>query len=237
MKSPQEIIQTISDENSKFAQKRATVGVIRGIIDDAKDFLDKLAKKIADSINQNSFSVKVENQIKLPETQKIDGSVSIKDMRSLIVGLDEVIKALNEVKNGAKQNAKTISNDLKPEKIDFSSLEKAIKAIKFPDIKIPEQRKTVEVSNFNELKKYFDLLVKKFVVPAPVVNVPPFPKEIAVSNFPKPEKPIEPEKMSGFYWEKDKNGDVTTLVEKYPSGEIVSSCWNIGSVKIDDRRT
>lgn len=237
MKSPEEIIQLIQETTDKFTHKKATVGIIRGIITDSKEFLDKLSKKIVDSINKNVFNVKVENQIELPKVQKIDGQVSIKDMRTLVLGLNEVIKALGQVKKSAEDNTKTISKNLKPEKIDFSSLEKAVKGIKFPEVKIPEQRKSVEVSNLNELKKYFDILAKKFNISAPVVNVPPFPKEIKVSNFPKPEKPEEPEKMTGFYWKKDEFENVTEIVEQYPSGEVISTGWSMGRVKIDDKRS
>jgi len=236
LKSPEEIIQTISDNRQKFSQKKATVGVIRGIIQEAKTFFSSLSGQIIDSINKNIFRVTVENQINPPEVQKIDGEVSIKDMRALVLGLDEIIKSLSEVKTSAEKNTKAVTKDLKPEKVDFSGLEKAIKAIKFPEIKIPEQRKSVEVSNLSELKKYFDGLIKKFDVPTPVVNIPPFPEKIEVSNFPKPEEQEKEEKMTGFYWKKDENNNVTEIVEQYPSGDVVSTGWDIGRVKIDDRR-
>lgn len=230
-----EIIQTQKELTEKQNQRKASVGLIKGIISDAKNFFNKLNEKVLD-LKDNTFKVKVVNQIKVPDIQRIKGSVSLVEVQALLSAINSVIEGVNKVQTTLQEQTKNLDT-LKPEKIDFTSVEKAIKNI--PKVNIPdfpEQREEIRVNNLSELKKYFDELSKKLNINFPEINIPSYPKEIKISNFPKQEKVIE-EKCIGYNWETNDNGDLTTITEYYPSGEIISTGWAIGRVKIDDRRS
>jgi len=232
MKNPYEIVQSLQEDQKQLDERKSKVGLIKGIITDSKDFFTKLNDKLI-AVKDNIFKVNVENQIEFPKVQEVEGEVSIKDLRAVLVGLNELIKKQSDTIKSYEKGVGELKKTLKPERIDLSSVVKAVNAIKIPEVKIPEPLKVIEISNLKELKRYFDELAKKFDIPAPVVNVPAFPQKIEISNFPKPEPE---EAMTGFYWKKNELGDLTEIVEQYPSGEVISTGWVLGKVKINDNR-
>lgn len=220
LKTPQEIINEINQSQNTFNDKKASVGLIKGIIDDAKEFFNGLADRVI--------------AVRLPKVQKVKGTISLKEARSLLVGINEVVKNLQQVKTEITSQTKGLSKYLKPS--DFSKLEKAIKAIKIPETKIPEYPKDVKINNLKELKNHFDQLADKFNIKIPEVKIPDYPKSIKVSNFPKPKPEPMEEEMIGFSWQKNDLGEVTKITEEYPSGKVISTGWVLGRVKIDDQR-
>lgn len=196
-------------------------------------------------VKKSTYSVKVENQIKLPAVQQVEGTVSLKEIRTLVLGLNEVVKELKTLTSTGSANTTLLSKELKPTKVDFTALEKAVKAIKIPETVVPDYPTVMQISNLEELKKPLENLATKFKVEAPVINIPPAPKTITVGNLEglqttlesilAKEEPTE-EPLIGLSWKKDDNGNLQTLTEIYPSGTVVSTGWGIGSVKIDDQR-
>ena len=232
MLEPSEIIQTLKNDQDKQNQRKASVGLIKGIITDAKEFFTKLFDNITE-LKNSTFKVNVENQIELPETQKIEGEVSIKEIRSILLGLNEMIKGLYETKSAIEANKIELPEQ---KEVDFSSLEKAIREI--PETVIPEypeQKEEIRISNLNEITKYFQAVIEKIEgIKIPETKIPAFPKKIEISNLPE-EK--EEEKCTSFSWDVNENGDLTSITENYPSGQVVSTGWALGRVKIDDKRS
>lgn len=194
-----------------------------------------LAEMIASAIKiakGNTYSVKVENQLKLPDVQKISGEVTVKDLEGLILGLDQVIKSVKSLPQ--------------MERADLSALEKAVKDIKFPDHpKMPEPLKTVEVTNLNELLKPLAKLASKLDTKSPTIHFPPPLKSVSVSNLEAIETILssiqdklekKDEDPTGFSFERDSTGKLKTLTEIYPSGSVVSTGWNLGRVTVEDNR-
>ena len=233
----EEIIQTLKDKEETQNSKKGIVLLIKGIISDAKEFFTGLFDKIS-ALKDNVFRVEVKNQIELPKIQKIEGEVAVKDIRSLIIGLNEIIKKQSEVIKSYEKGVGELKKSLKPEKVDFSRLEKAVKEIKIPEVKIPQPPKAIEITNLGELKKYFDELGKKFNIKFPDIEIPPFPKTVKVSNLAELKETKKPEpKLQSFFWEKDENGELKSLTEVYDTGEVRTTGWNLGRVKIDDKRS
>ncbi len=234
MLQPNEIIQTLSTKNNELKTRKASVGLISGIIKDAKSFLSNLFFESVKEIKSNKYKAEVD----FPEVQKVSGTVTVSNTEFKINNLSElsgeIDKKIDELKKIQSEVVLAVKGIKEP---DFSSLEKAVKSIKIPEVNIPEV-KEVSINNLSELKKYFDDLPKKIKFPdinipaTKEIKIPEYPKEIKVSNFPKEEK----EELIGFYWTKDDAGNLSELVEVYPRGEVVSSGWSIGRVKIDDKR-
>ena len=228
MKNIEDIINEMNQSSTGHTDRKSLVVLIKTIIQDAKDFFTSLSDKLINKITSNQYKVEVSNQIKLPNIQKIEGKVDI-DTRALVIGLNEVIKSVKEVQKQIKSQKFP-----EPEKIKFDAVIKAINSIKIPENKIPDYPKEISVSNLTELKKYFDAL--KLSVNIPETKIPSFPKEIAVNNFPK-QIEEKSEEMTGLYWDTNDNGDLTEMVEQYPSGNITSSGWSLKRVKINDKRS
>jgi hypothetical protein len=215
--------------NNEVSQRSTVAGLIRAITLDAKNFFSKLLSEFGKIIIKNKFDVEVKNPTKLPSVFKIDGSVSLKDTKALLVGLNEIIKVVENTKKNLQEQTKQLEKSLKPEKVDFSELKKAIENIEIPEVVIPETiippfPKEIKISNFPEQ------------VRIPEVSIPPFPKKIEISNFPDPAEEPKEEEMTGLVFKKDSNGNVSDIIEKYPSGNVVSSGWNLGVIKVSDGR-
>lgn len=239
LKEPQEIIQTLQDEEDNKKKKQGIAGIIRSAFSELTNFFNSLGTKITSEINSNTFDVRITNQKDFPDVQKISGDVTIKESRDFIIGIDAIIDSLNSVKKEFSAQTSDLSKSLKQEKTDLSPIIKAIKAINIPETKIPKYPESISVNNLKDLEKLLKPLLEKIEkkeIKFPSIEIPKFPKAIEISNFPDPKDEAE-EDMTGFYWNKNENGDVTEIVEQYPSGDIVSTGWAIGRIKIDDRRT
>lgn len=156
MLQPKEIIQTLSSKENELKTRKASVGLISGIIKDAKSFLSNLFFQSVKEIRGNKFDVEVKNPTKLPEVFKVDGEVSLKDTKAILVGLNEVVRGIDKTKKYYEEQTKRLEKSLKPEKVDFGSLEKAIN-----DIYIPDPVKTVSVDNFTDYNKKLDEIKKE----------------------------------------------------------------------------
>ena len=176
-----EIIQTLQERDEKQKSRKAQVGLISGIIDDAKKFFTKNAEYLAHLVTSKTLSVEVKNQLKLPDTQKVDGSVSIKEIKALVAGLEAVRGEVQKLEKLSTAISK-LSTDLKPVPVDFSTVEKAIKAIHIPETVIPEAPETVSISNLAEVTKAMEGFVKAIPQPEAVV-IPEYPTSIEVNNL------------------------------------------------------
>ena len=235
MLQPEEIIRTLQDKNEDIQNKKASIGLIGGIIDDAKSFFSNLTFQTIKLITGNKYKVDVD----FPKVQEVEGTVNLSNNEFSVSNLKEFSQELqskiDELKLIQKEVVEAVKGIKQP---DFSNLEKAVKSIDIPEVNIPET-KDVSINNLPDFKKMFDELGKKLKFPdinipeQKPVKIPDFPKEIKVSNFPKETK--EPELLS-FYWNKDDTGNMTEFVEVYSNGEVVSTGWNLGRVKISDKR-
>jgi hypothetical protein len=156
LKSPQQIIDEMRQIDDGKQERTSTAGLIKEIIKDAKQFFDDLFKKHTDKLSKNKFSVEVKNFPKPPDVQKIDGSVSLKDTKALLIGLNEIIKVVENTKKNVETQTKQLEKSLKPEKTDFSSLEKAVK-----EIVIPAPLKEISVDNQIDYNEKLDLIKKE----------------------------------------------------------------------------
>lgn len=181
------IIEQIKQQQDIVSEKKSLFGLIDRYILDAKGFFSGLFKSVTD-LKDNTFSVRVENQVSLPEVQKVDGAVSLKEIRLLLVGLKDTVSALEDVKNAIDKGNKQVAKELKPEKIDLAPITKAIENI--PEVEIPEHPESVSVNNFSELKKSFDDLAKKVNIKFPEIVFPEFPKSLDVNNLKEHTKAI-----------------------------------------------
>lgn len=238
MLEPQEIIRTRQKDKSDFENRRNIAGVIKAITADIKAFFSGLLQKTTKDITSNKYRVIVDNQIKLPDVQMIKGKVDIENFRPVLMGINENIKKIEALKKVVEAQTKELK-PIKPEKVDFSRLEKAVKGIKIPETKIPKYPTKISVDNLVDIKKQLAEVEKAIKnIKIPKVDIPEYPKSISVKNLKdiKIPEPKEEEPLMGFYWDKDSNGNLTKLVEQYPSGEVISTGWALGRVKIDDRR-
>jgi hypothetical protein len=234
MLSPQEVVQSMQEEDSQSSDKKGIAGIIRAVVSEAKQFFTDLFSKSTNELKVNKFKVEVENQIELPKVQKIDGEVTLKNAREYVIGLNEIKKTIETTIKSLEKTTKNLNKELKPEKINLKPVVDAIDAIEIPETVIPDYPTEMTISNLSFLQQYFDKLAKQFDIKIPETKIPPYPKEIEVSNFPEP--PEDEEEMAGLYWNKNEIGDVTELVEQYPSGNIVSKGWDIARVKVRDER-
>ncbi|MBA2706141.1 MAG: hypothetical protein H0U60_20085 [Blastocatellia bacterium] len=183
MLTPEEITEQalLGVQNRESQVKETTFH--KGLFLGLKVAMAQMVGAALKAVKKNTYSVKVENQITLPEIQQVEGSVSLKEIRTLVLGLDEVVKNLKSLADTGRENTKLLSKELKPERADFSTLEKAVKDIRIPETKIPEHPKTFAVNNFDELKKPLAELTSKLNIKFPDINIPPAPKNITVDNL------------------------------------------------------
>lgn len=179
MVNPQEIIRLQQEKQQAYATRKAHVGLIQGIIQDAKKFFLNLGELLVDRATAKTLTVKVDNQIELPKVQEIEGRVSLKETKDLLTGLEAVRVAVAKLSTLSKDINK-LSTDLKPKPVDFSQLEKAIRAIEIPETVIPEAPDTVSVSNLTEVVS----AIHGIKIPTPEkVVIPQYPKSISVDNL------------------------------------------------------
>lgn len=243
LKEPQDLIQIIQ-ESSKEKNDRSLVGnLIKAIINDAKKFLNELSVATLKRVFKQTYRVEVSNQIKLPNVQKIEGKVSLKEIREVVIGLNEIVKKLDTLEVTNRKSTTQLEKSLKPVENDPSPIVKAIKDIKIPETKIPAPLSKIEITNLKELK---DLLLKMLVElqkPTETVVIPPYPKTMTVGNLDKVEglladlnKPEKEDEPIAFNFDTDDTGNLKTFTEIYPDGEVISTGWSIGRVKIKDTR-
>jgi hypothetical protein len=239
MKTVQEIIQEQQSKSGEVNQRSSTAGLLKAIILDAKNFFTNLFTNNSKMLANNKFDVEVKNQIVLPKVQQIDGSVSIKDAKALLIGLNEIIKGIKTINDTYSKTSKGLEKSLKPEKIDFSSLLKAIE-----DIYIPEPLKEVSVSNLPPDTTKELVAIKKEITKLklnPTINVETKEPKVSidldgVKNQLKTliEAVSEPddEEPTGYSWTKNSEGNLSTFTEIYSDKKIVSTGWDIGRVEI-----
>lgn len=243
MKTVKEIIEENKQLNDGTKERSNTVGVMKAIILDAKDFFTNLFTGIAGNLSKNKFDVEVKNQIVLPKIQQIDGTVSIKDAKALLIGLNEIIKGVENVKTTYEKSTKNLEKTLKPEKADFSRLEKAINSIT-----IPEPLKEVSVSNLNPDTTNELIAIKKEITKLklnPTINVETKEPKVSIDLDGVKSRletivealGVKEDEPTGFNFTKDSNGNLETLTEIYPNGKVVSDGWNIGRVTVNDKRS
>lgn len=246
LQSPSEVVRDLVKRREDALVKQTQTTFEKGLFSGLKVALAQMFAQILTQVKKHTFTVKVDNQIKLPEIQKVED-------RNTVLGLDAVEKSVRsvqeEVSTLTKEQKKALgelAKILKPEKVDFAAVVKAIQAIKIPETKIPEAPKEISVKNLDELKKPLAELASKLKIEFPAINIPEFPKSVTVGNLATVEAILaeistkteeKEEKPIGISWKKDKNGKLESLTEVYPSGKVVSTGWNIGSVKIHDDRT
>lgn len=183
MLTPEEISQQAQAGVNLRQQNVKTETFHKGLFLGLKVAFAQMVGTALKTVKKSTFSVNVENQVRLPETQKIEGEVSLKDFRILALGLNEVVKSLRVLSESEEKNTRLLSKELKPEKADFTSLERAVKDIKIPEVKIPEPRKEISVSNLSELRKPLADLASKLKIEFPAIHIPEFPENITVSNL------------------------------------------------------
>lgn len=171
MKTVEEIISEQQSKSNEVTQRSSTAGLLKAITQDAKDFFTNLFKVSADKLADNKFDVEVKNQIVLPKVQQIDGSVSLKDTKALLIGLNEIVRGIEKANKTYEQSSKGLEKNLKPEKVDFSKLEQAIKDIYIPE---PNTRVSADITSLPKYiaEKLDDIkkAINKIEV-SPVVNV------------------------------------------------------------------
>jgi hypothetical protein len=244
LKTVQEIIQENKQINDGTKERSSTAGLLKAITSDAKDFFTNLFTGIAGKISKNKFSVEVANQIVLPKVQQIDGSVSIKDAKALLIGLNEIIKGIKTINDTYSKSSKGLEKSLKPEKIDFSSLLKAINAIE-----IPEPLKEIIVRNPTPDTTKELVAIKKELTKLklnPTINVETKEPKVVIDLEGVKSRletivgvlETKEDEPTGFSFTRNSEGNLSTLTEIYPNGKVKSEGWDLGSVKVsDDRRS
>lgn len=240
MKTPQEIISEMKSKSDSKQERTSTVGLLRAVIQDAKDFFTNLVYGFGDKLSKSKFDVEVKNPLKLPDVFKVDGSVSLKDTKALLIGLNEIVRGIEATKKHYEAQTKQLEKSLKPEKIDFTKLEKAINSIT-----IPEPLESTFVTNFPDYNKKLDLIQKEIskLKLDPKIEVSPAKVSIDLDGVKNQLKaildalvtPVKDDEPTGYSWTKDSEGNLSTFTEIYSDKKIVSSGWNLGSVKIENR--
>jgi hypothetical protein len=240
LKSPSEIIAEMRVKDDGRQERTSTAGLLKAIIKDAKEFFTGLSTGLGDKLSKNKFDVEVKNQIELPEVFKVDGEVSVKDTKAILTGLNEVIRSVNATQKYYQEQTKQLSANLKPEKTDFSKLEKAVK-----EIEIPKPLEVVSVDNLIDYTRKLDEIKKEIckLKLDPTIQVSPAKVVIDLDGVKSLLETIveslgdKEEEMTGLVFKKDSLGNVTDIIEKYPSGDVVSSGWNLGIIKVKDERS
>lgn len=246
MLSPEEITGRVKSAIEEQKQGAKTESFHKGLFLGLKVAFAQMIGSALKTVKKNTYSVKVENQVELPKVQQIEGVVTLKDIRTIVLGLNEVVKEVRKVSEATAKSELALSKNLKPERVDFSAVEKAVNAIKIPETVIPDFPTVMQISNLAELKKPLADLASKLKIPAPIVNVPPNPKTITVGNLEAIETFLaniqsgletQPtEEPTGYSFKRDENGNLVSFTEIYPSGKVTSTGWALGAVTITDDR-
>jgi hypothetical protein len=237
MKTVQEIIQENKLKGGEVQQRSSTAFLLKAITIDAKNFFTNLFTGIADKLSKNKFDVEVKNQIVLPKVQQIDGTVSLKDAKALLIGINEIVNGIKTVNDTYSKSTKGLEKTLKPEKIDFSSLLKAIEGIY-----IPEPLKEISVNNLKDNTKELEAIKKEItkLEMKPTINVETKEPKVSIdldgvkSLLETIVKSLEvkEDEPTGYSWTKNSEGNLSTFTEIYSDKKIVSSGWDIGRVEI-----
>jgi len=240
LKPAKQIIEEMQSVDNSKQERSRTANLLKAIIKNAKQFFTDLFKTLANKLTKNKFDVEVKNPTKLPDIFKIDGSVSIKDTKALLIGLNEIVRGIEATKKHYENQTKQLEKSLKPEKVDFTKLEKAIN-----DIYIPDPIKEISITNFTDYTKQLDLIKKeisklklnpeiKVNNPAPKVSidlegVKSRLEAVVEALTVKEDEPI------GYSWTKNSEGNLSTFTEIYPDKKIISIGWDIGRVEINEK--
>ena len=90
MLQPDEIIRTLQDKNEDLKNKKASIGLIGGIIDDAKSFFSNLTFQTIKLITGNKYKVDVD----FPKVQEVEGTVSLSNNEFSVSNLNELSQEL-----------------------------------------------------------------------------------------------------------------------------------------------
>jgi hypothetical protein len=240
LKTVKQIVDEQQANTGEVQQRGSTANLLKAITSDAKNFFTSLFTNIGNKLANNKFDVEVKNPTKLPDVFKVDGSVSLKDTKALLIGLNEIVRKLDVANKTYEQSSKGLEKSLKPEKVDFSSLEQAIKAIE-----IPKPLKEVSVDNLQDYSNQLELIKKEIskLKLDPKIEVKTQTPQVSIDlegvknqlqaiieALSKPE-----EEPIGFSWTKNPEGNLSTFTEIYPDKKIVSSGWDLGKVEVDQR--
>lgn len=183
MKQPSEIIKDIvSQRDTKIAEierDRTEKGLFQGL----KGALAQMFAAVVREVKRHTFTVKVDNQIKLPEVQKTEDSKTTQKVSEVVTALSSLSKSVESLRKDSEKQTKDLSTALKPKETDLSPVVKAVKDIKIPETKIPAPLEAITVKNLDELKKPLAELASKLKIEFPTINIPEYPETITVSNL------------------------------------------------------
>lgn len=181
MNEVENILQSQKERKEKYQNKSAVVALIGGIIADAKQFFTSIADKQSGEITSATFKVEVQNPTAPVEVQKVEGLVSVNEMKSLLAAISDVNKSINSL-SGLPGDVKSLADTLKPLPVDFSELERAIKSIEIPETVIPNHPDKIVVSNLSEVVDAVNGLIKSIPVHEKV-SLPEYPKSVSINNL------------------------------------------------------
>lgn len=183
MKQPSEIIKDIvSQRDNKIAEierDRTEKGLFQGL----KGAMAQMLAAAVREVKKHTFSIKVENQIKLPDVQKVEDSKNTQKVSEVVAALSSLSKSVESLRKDSEKQTKELSTALKPKETDLSPVVKAVKDIKIPETKIPKPVESVTVKNLDELKKPLAELAAKLKIEFPTIDIPEYPKTITVGNL------------------------------------------------------
>ncbi len=128
MKTVSQIVEELNSEKEKRSER-----VLKE--SSRRKFESGLFSNLENNLSKNTFDVEVKNQVKLPDIFKIDGEVWVKDTSAILANLKKIIGEISDLKNKSVSQTKSLEKNLKPEKVDFSDLEKAVKGMLEPEFR------------------------------------------------------------------------------------------------------
>jgi len=250
MKPARQIAQEMSQEQrlqkEQSLQEMLRVHEHKAIIDKTNEV--KIAHVVQTKLLSDQLSSLLQAILHHLETQKPE--ITKEEMLS---GLDQIIVNVKKL-GDVMPKLDTLGKILDKPKENYWTEERMKKVLKdsfpkFPDIKIPEPKAEVRVTDLEKVTALLTKLVAKPDFQKTDITIPeqkPFPKSITVDNLGEvadklqqlldKENDKQPE-ATGFSWNEDANGNLSSFTEIYPNGKVVSEGWNVARVKVHDDRT
>lgn len=252
IQEPEQIVKDLLAKRASDTEKAQDKNYQGGLFHGLKVALAEMFGAVLKQIKKYTFKVNVENQLSLPEIQKVKGSVSVDEAWGILLGLDEMLGALENL----QKDFAGLVKPLRPKEVYLDEVIKAIKTIKIPDVKVPDIKlpetkfpaypKEIAVSNLSELKKPLLDLATKIQDKLSAIEFPEFPRSLSINNLDSIKAGLDEivailstnkdERPVGYSWERDATGRLTKFVEIYPDGRVISEGWNLGSVTINNDR-
>lgn len=200
----------------------------------ARDHTDKIVKAIGD--------VKLD----MPEGFKLDWGITINGLKEILVGLDLTIDQVKKLTDSLPSIVDKIDQGANSDRKELSALVAAVKSIKAPTIVIPEPLSEVKVTGQDKVVNLLTKIANKPDFEKTELQSPIFPQSITVDNLREitdklselvDKEAYTEDKCTGFSWDTDSNGELSTFTEMYSNGNVVSTGWNLGRVRITDDRS